>query len=199
MRIVNGLVHRLRVILSPESYARDVEREIRFHLELDSMHRRNAGMSQSNADSAARRQFGNVTYTREEVRGMSAQHTVDRLRQNLRFAIRGLAHSPGFTIGVVLTLGLGLGVNAAMFDFLDRVFVRPPAAVSKPAEVRRLYIEADRAGARDVWSDFRYPHIRAMAHAVDTSFKFGIYPHNAIGNSIEGGSIGPGPLPRERW
>jgi len=56
---------------------------------------------------------------------MSGIEWLDRIRQNLAYAVRGLRQSPGFTAAVVLTLALGLGVNAAMFTFLDRVFVKP--------------------------------------------------------------------------
>src|SRR5262245_51202244 len=139
MSRIRGLAHRLRVLVDPGGYAREVEREIRFHLDREIMHKRGAGLEERQAEDAARRQFGNVTYVREEVRRMTGIGWLDRLRQNLAYAVRGLRQSPAFTAAVVLTLGLGLGVNAAMFTFLDRVFVRPPDGVTKPQEVRRIY------------------------------------------------------------
>jgi predicted permease len=139
MSAIRGLVHRVRVLVDPDGYAREVEREIRFHLDREAMQARSGGAEPVEADYAARRRFGNVTNVREEVRRMSGVELLDRIKQNLSYAWRGLSQSSGFTAAVVLTLALGLGVNAAMFTFLDRVFVKPPAGVANPGEVRRLY------------------------------------------------------------
>ena len=180
MSAIRGWTHRFRVLLDPESYAREVEREIRFHLELDSMHRRGVELDQVAAELSARRQFGNVTYTREEVRRMSGIEWLDRIRQNVAYAWRGLKKSPGFTLTVVLTLGLGLGVNAAMFSFLDRVFVQAPAGIERPKEVRRLYFDQAnrRTAERFASTVLRYPSIRelrrqagSMPVGVFTSFR----------------------------
>ena len=128
---IRGLLHRCRVLFSPDAYAREVEDEMRAHLELEAMQRQAAGASPDDARWAARRQFGNITAAREEVRRMSGVEWLDRVRQDANYAWRGLRQSPGFTVAVALTLGLGLGVNAAMFSFLDRVFVKPPAATRR--------------------------------------------------------------------
>src|SRR5687768_6737591 len=53
-------------------------------------------------------------------------NVLDLLRYNLRLSARGLAHSPGFTVAVVLTLALGLGANATIFTVLDRLLLSPP-------------------------------------------------------------------------
>ena len=157
-------MHRFRVLLNPEAYAREVEREIRFHLELDAMQRRGIGLDEVAAEVTARRHFGNVTHTREEVRRMSGIEFLDRVRQDLGYAWRGLRNSPGFTTAVVITLGLGLGVNAAMFSFLDRVFVQPPAGIERPREIRRLYFDMRdrRTAARFATTVMRYPSIREL-------------------------------------
>lgn len=139
MSAIRGLLHRVRVLVDPDGYAREVEREIRFHLDREAMQSRSSGMDPIEAEYAARRHFGNATNVREEVRRMSGMEILDRIKQNLSYAWRGLAQSPGFTAAVVLTLALGLGVNAAMFTFLDGVFVKAPAGVANPGEVRRLY------------------------------------------------------------
>ena len=69
MSAVLGWMHRFRVLVSPEAYAREVEREIRFHLELETMQRRGVGLDQVAAEVEARRHFGNVSRTRLAPRG----------------------------------------------------------------------------------------------------------------------------------
>jgi predicted permease len=89
----------------------------------------------------------------------------DRMRQDLGYATRGLRRTPAFTTAVVLTLGLGVGANAAMVSLLDRVFVQPPAGVSHPEQVRRLYFDfaPDPGRARRiVWPTTPYPRWRAI-------------------------------------
>jgi len=59
--------------------------------------------------------------------------------RNLRYAARALRRQPGFTAGVVLTLGLGIGANATMFGIVDRLLLRPPAYLAEPDAVHRVY------------------------------------------------------------
>src|SRR4051812_12173584 len=172
---LQGLVHRLRVLVAPAAYAREVEAEMRFHLELEAMQARAGGVGEDDAEWEARRRFGNVTSAREEVRRMSGIEGVDRVRQDIGYAVRGLRQSPGFTSAVVLTLGLGLGVNAAMFTFLDRVFVKPPAAVVNPSQVRRVYIDGMMRDERRAYDVFRYPQIKEIARTADSGIDVGIF------------------------
>ena len=64
----------------------------------------------------------------------------DHLRQDLRYALRGLRRAPVFTLAVVLTLGLGLGANAAMFGVIDQLMFRPFPYLRDPARVDRVYL-----------------------------------------------------------
>jgi predicted permease len=165
MSLLDGIRHRLYVVWRGEAYAREVEREVRFHLDLEHVSLLH-GAAERDLE-LARRAFGNVTYYREETRSMTPLLWLDRVRQDAGYAIRGLARAPGFTATVVVTLALGVGLNAAMFSLLDRVFVRAPAGVAAPNELRRLYIEDAHTTYDDshVFPYFSYPNFRAIADA----------------------------------
>ena len=82
-----------------------------------------------------------MTALRESSRDAWGFPPVERLLQDLRYAVRGLAHSPGFTATVVITLGLGIGANAAMFAVIDRLMFRPFPYLRNPSSVHRVYVE----------------------------------------------------------
>jgi putative ABC transport system permease protein len=65
---------------------------------------------------------------------------LEHVIQDVRYAIRTLARSPAFTLGVVLTLGLGIGANVAMFPIVDRMLFRPPPYLRDPATTHRVYL-----------------------------------------------------------
>lgn len=166
MSRIDGLLHRLRVLRRGERYADEQAREMAFHLELEAQ-------AQTRADDpalAARRAFGNVTVQREAARGASALNVIDRVRQDTRYALRGLRRQPGFTAMVVITLALGFGVNAAMFSLVDAIFLHAPDGIVAPDGVRRLYdVETEFSDQQRVAFDgFEYPHYRAMLAADPT-------------------------------
>src|SRR5262249_41055254 len=82
------------------------------------------GMSRSDAQQAAARQFGNATVLRErsqEVVGFRWETVL----QDLRFAFRQLRHNPGFALTAIFILALGMGISVAIFAFVDAALIRP--------------------------------------------------------------------------
>jgi putative ABC transport system permease protein len=111
-----------------------MEREMAFHV--DSLARDYArdGLSDADAQRAARRQFGNLTRLKERGHDERTMRVVEDVTRDVGHAARCLWRSPGFSLAVILTLALGIGANTAIFSFADALLLRP-LPVARPGEV----------------------------------------------------------------
>jgi predicted permease len=143
------------------------------------------------APTVAQRRLGNVTRVREDARDRWSLPWLDHVQQDVRYAFRGLRRSPGFTAAVVVTLGLGIGANAAMFNVIDRLMLRPFAYLRDPARVQRVYLRtpgSDRLLTAESFPYARYLDLRRWT----TSFSqyAGFFPTTV--------AVGTGAASRER-
>ncbi|HUI42236.1 MAG TPA: ABC transporter permease, partial [Terriglobia bacterium] len=138
---------------------RDLAEEIRAHLAMEEQENLEAGMPPEEAHYAALRRFGNVTLAQERSREMWGWQTIETLLQDLRYGLRQLGRSPAFTAVAVLTLGLGIGLNAGIFSLFEAATLRA-LPVEKPNTVVNVY----QASQNDPSSyrPFSYPEYVAL-------------------------------------
>ena len=103
----------------------DLERELRSDLELEEEEQREGGVSADEAPHAAVRAFGNPTLVREQTLAVWSWNSLESLARDLRFSLRTLWRSPGFTVIAVVVMALGIGANVALFTVVRGVLLKP--------------------------------------------------------------------------
>ena len=138
----------------------ELQEELRLHLELERERQRDAGLSEDDADRAARRRLGNVTLIRERTRDVWGWRWLDDLGRDLRHALRTLKRSPGFAAAVVLVLALGIGANTAMFGIVHGMLFRPLPYPGADAIVRVGHVSAATWPAQVLVSNLTLPRLQ---------------------------------------
>jgi predicted permease len=129
---------RVRALFGRRAMRARVEEEMRLHVEMREESLVRSGCTPAEARRRARREFGNIAVLKESVADMWKYGTLERLFQDLRYGLRTLGRTPGFTAVAVLVLALGIGANATIFTFVNAYFLKPLDATD-PGRIVRVY------------------------------------------------------------
>ena len=115
----------LRRVFRKSMVEKQLDAELRFHLDEQAKDNVAAGMRPEDAERSARLDFGSLDQIKEECREVSRTHWIETLVQDVRFGLRVLGKSRRFAAGAIITLGLGIGASTAIFSLVNAVMLRP--------------------------------------------------------------------------
>jgi hypothetical protein len=164
MNWLGELARRLKMLVRRRRFDADLEEEMRLHLELRQQEQIESGMTTDDARAAARRRFGNTTYLKEESHIAWGWEWLENLAQDIRYGLRVLRKSSGFSAIAILTIASGIGTTTAIFSVVDATLLHP---LPYPESEQLVSIQDDLpgAGALDVgmsqpeWQDLQHSGI----------------------------------------
>jgi len=166
--------NRVSNLLRREDLGRELDEELQFHIDARVRDNLNAGMTAEAARRDARRRFGNWTLAKEKTHEMNIIVTIQTVGQDLRYALRSLRKSPGFTALAVLAMALGIGANTAVFTVVNGVLLRPLPFV----QPERLFLISYKprlgpVASRPSLEDHHYLEFQRRTHAFERVTTFG--------------------------
>jgi len=167
---------RLRSIFRRVQVEQELEEELRYHIERQIEELIAKGMAPEEARYAALRAMGGVEQRKEECRDTRRVRLIEDLMQDLRYGLRTLRKSLGFTAVAGLSLSLGIGANAAIFSLVNTVLLRP-LPVENPERLVSLNYASEKGGGDEpIFSYLNYRDLRDRNNALDGLIAYRIAP-----------------------
>jgi predicted permease len=188
MRHVRWLLYRLKNLWRRQAREADLDAELQFHLDTEADEQMAGGLPAGTARQAARRSLGNITLAREDARDVWSWGPVERLLQDVRYAVRVLGRQPSFTATAVATFVLIVGGTTAVFTLVNGVLLRP---LPYPASERLAIVRADdpRGGP-----GLSYPEVRRLQVELASFEAWGLYRGPGYISTLDRTSDNPLPV-----
>jgi predicted permease len=195
MRFLRILTAKLKGLLSRNRQDREFDEEIKTHLHQLTERYIHQGMPRADAAAAARRQFGNVSLVQEKHRAQRSFLSPAEWWGDIRFGLRMIMKKPGSNVAVIIALALGIGMNTAVFTFVNALLLRPPAGVRATGSVLELWLHNRSSTGVQSYLPFTYPdyaYFRDHTHSLEGVWAFDgdgsptIWNRAGIGEIVQG-------------
>jgi predicted permease len=179
MSILKNLIDGIKALFRKDQRNLDMDEELRTFQEASAQEKIRSGLSPHEAQRAARIEMGSIETVKEKVRSSTWESAAESLWHDIRYGIRQLLRSPGFTIVAILTLALGIGANTAIFTLVHAVMLKQ-LPIANPQQLYRIGEGEDYCcewgGLQGSWGIFDYQfyqHLRDTNPAFEQLAAFG--------------------------
>src|SRR6204780_3200541 len=124
MSLAGEFKRRLTMLLNRDRFRRELDEEMRLHLELRRQQQIASGLTPEAAHQSAQRRFGNTARIKEKSHMAWGWDWLETFLQDTGFGLRSMLRTPAITVVALISLALGIGANTAIFSFLDAVMLR---------------------------------------------------------------------------